>query len=107
MAANCFIFFLECKENVGRINGGLVHALYDYTSENDDELSFYCGDELTVLRRGDTVEKEWWWGRDRKGNTGYIPCNLVGVSGILLNVFDSTKSLEKVKLSGAVLRFDS
>lgn len=74
----CFGYLHECKENVGRINGGLVHALYDYTSENDDELSFYCGDELTVLRRGDTVEKEWWWGRDRKGNTGYIPCNLVG-----------------------------
>lgn len=74
----CFAYLHECKENVGRIQGGLVHTLYDYTAENEDELSFYCGDELTILRRGDNNEKEWWWARDRKGNVGYIPCNLVG-----------------------------
>lgn len=57
-----------------------MHTLYDYTSEHEDEMSFYAGDELTILRRGDNTEKEWWWARDRKGVTGYVPCNLVGVS---------------------------
>ncbi|XP_066917513.1 apoptosis-stimulating of p53 protein 1-like isoform X1 [Clytia hemisphaerica] len=74
----CFAYLHECKENVGRIDAGLVHALYDYEGQYEDELSFYCGDELTILRRGDNSEKEWWWARDCKGNMGYIPCNLVG-----------------------------
>jgi hypothetical protein len=74
----CFGYLHECKENVGRSNNGLVHALYDYVKEHEDELSFSCGEELTVLRRGDTNEKEWWWARNRSGDAGYIPCNLVG-----------------------------
>ncbi|XP_065656588.1 apoptotic enhancer 1 protein isoform X2 [Hydra vulgaris] len=75
---NCFGYLHECKENVGRINGGLVHALFDYTAESDDELSFYCGDTLTVLKRGDNNEKEWWWCRNKNGEVGYVACNLVG-----------------------------
>lgn len=74
------LFHPECKENVGRMSSGLVHALYDYTAENDDELNFHCGDTLTIVRRGDTTEKEWWWARHRNGQTGYVPCNLIGVS---------------------------
>jgi len=74
----CFAYLHECKENVGRMSSGLVHALYDYTAENDDELNFHCGDTLTIVRRGDTTEKEWWWARHRNGQTGYVPCNLIG-----------------------------
>ena len=84
--------FIECKENVGRINGGLVHALFDYTAESDDELSFYCGDTLTVLKRGDNNEKEWWWSRNRNGEMGYVACNLVGVRNIFLSSFKLVKS---------------
>ena len=76
--------YIECKENVGRSNGGLVHGLFDYTSQTDDELSFFCGDTLTILRRGDTVEKEWWWAKNRKGDMGYVPCNLIGVSAFFV-----------------------
>lgn len=79
----CVCFVLECKENVGRINNGLVYAIYDYAGEHEDELNFMNGDELTILRRGDNNEKEWWWARDRKGVTGYVPCNLIGVSSFL------------------------
>lgn len=60
------------------MNKGLVYALWDYTAQQADELSFSEGDALTVLRRRDDTETEWWWARlnDREG---YIPRNLLGV----------------------------
>ncbi len=52
--------------------------MYDYESQNSDELSFREADELVVLRKGDEFEREWWWSRldDREG---YVPRNLLGV----------------------------
>lgn len=60
------------------MNKGLVYALWDYTAQQADELSFNEGDALTVLRRRDDTETDWWWARlnDREG---YIPRNLLGV----------------------------
>lgn len=60
------------------MNKGLVYALWDYTAQQADELSFSEGDALTVLRRRDDTETDWWWARlnDREG---YIPRNLLGV----------------------------
>lgn len=60
------------------MNKGLVYALWDYTAQEPDELSFNEGDALTVLRRRDNTETEWWWARlnDREG---YVPRNLLGV----------------------------
>ena len=69
----------------------MVHTLYDYTGEHEDELTFYGGDELTILRRGDNNEKEWWWAKDRKGVEGYVPCNLVGVSLNLKRFINNTQ----------------
>lgn len=42
-------------------------------------MSFECGEELLVLKRGDATEKEWWWAQNNNGETGYIPRNLLGV----------------------------
>ena len=39
-------------------------------------------DRLVVVRKGDEVEKEWWWSRhqDREdAREGYIPRNLLGL----------------------------
>lgn len=60
------------------MNRGVVYALWDYEAQSDDELAFSEGDCMTVLRREDEVETEWWWARcgDREG---YIPRNLLGV----------------------------
>lgn len=60
------------------MNKNLTYALWDYTAQRPDELSFSEGDALAVLRRGDNVETEWWWARlnDREG---YVPRNLLGV----------------------------
>ncbi|KAM3843236.1 apoptosis-stimulating of p53 protein 1-like [Diretmus argenteus] len=74
----CSQFLYGVQEKLGVMNKGLVYALWDYTSQQADELSFSEGDALTVLRRGDDVETEWWWARlnDREG---YIPRNLLGL----------------------------
>lgn len=41
------------QDKLGVVRQGQVYALYDYTAQNDDELSFQDGDLMTILRRGD------------------------------------------------------
>lgn len=69
---------LGIQDKLGVLNNGIVYALYDYESQNNDELSFKVSDRIQVLRKGDAQEKEWWWSKlyDREG---YIPRNLIGV----------------------------
>ena len=67
------------QEKMGVMNRGVVYALWDYEPQNDDELGFSEGDCLTVLRRDDEVERDWWWARCGD-HEGYIPRNLLGVS---------------------------
>lgn len=67
------------QEKLGILNGGVVYALYDYDSQNADELSFRDGDQLVVLKKGDDLEREWWWSR-LNDQEGYVPRNLLGVS---------------------------
>lgn len=61
------------------MNKGVVYALWGYEAQNSDELSFHEGDAITILRRKDEHETQWWWARlgDREG---YAPRNLLGVS---------------------------
>lgn len=61
------------------MNHGVVYALWDYEPQRDDELCFSEGDCMTVLRREDEVETEWWWAQCGD-HEGYIPRNLLGVS---------------------------
>ncbi|XP_029316482.1 apoptosis-stimulating of p53 protein 1-like isoform X3 [Cottoperca gobio] len=74
----CSQFLYGVQEKLGVMNKGLVYTLWDYTGQQADELSFSEGDALTVLRRRDDTETEWWWSRlnDREG---YIPRNLLGL----------------------------
>ncbi|KAM9842353.1 apoptosis-stimulating of p53 protein 1-like [Aulostomus maculatus] len=74
----CSQFLYGVQEKLGVMNKGLVYALWDYTAQQADELSFSEGDTLTVLRRRDDTETEWWWARlnDREG---YVPRNLLGL----------------------------
>ncbi|XP_028250947.1 apoptosis-stimulating of p53 protein 1-like isoform X2 [Parambassis ranga] len=74
----CSQFLYGVQEKLGVMNKGLVYALWDYTAQQPDELSFSEGDALTVLRRRDDTETEWWWARlnDREG---YVPRNLLGL----------------------------
>ncbi|XP_039993220.1 apoptosis-stimulating of p53 protein 1-like isoform X3 [Xiphias gladius] len=74
----CSQFLYGVQEKLGVMNKGLVYALWDYKAQQADELSFSEGDALTVLRRRDETETEWWWARlnDREG---YVPRNLLGL----------------------------
>ena len=55
--------------------------MFDYQPQNADELPLVDGMPLTVLRKGDEVEREWWWtSAGDPPRDGYIPRNLLGVS---------------------------
>ncbi|XP_044228557.1 apoptosis-stimulating of p53 protein 2a isoform X2 [Thunnus albacares] len=74
----CSQFLYGVQEKMGIMNRGVVYGLWDYTGENPDELSFREGDCMTIVRREDEDEIEWWWAR--MGDTeGYIPRNLLGL----------------------------
>ncbi|XP_067441818.1 apoptosis-stimulating of p53 protein 2-like [Thunnus thynnus] len=76
--AQCSQFLYGVQEKMGVMNRGVVYALWDYEPQSDDELGFIEGDCMTVLRREDEVETEWWWARCGD-HEGYIPRNLLGL----------------------------
>ncbi|XP_033480652.1 apoptosis-stimulating of p53 protein 2-like [Epinephelus lanceolatus] len=76
--AQCSQFLYGVQEKMGVMNRGVVYALWDYKPQRDDELGFSEGDCMTVLRRDDEVENEWWWARCGD-HEGYIPRNLLGL----------------------------
>uniref|UniRef100_A0A3P9CDB8 Apoptosis-stimulating of p53 protein 2 n=1 Tax=Maylandia zebra TaxID=106582 RepID=A0A3P9CDB8_9CICH len=76
--AQCSQFLYGVQEKMGVMNHGVVYALWDYKPQSDDELCFSEGDCMTVLRREDEVETEWWWARCGD-HEGYIPRNLLGL----------------------------
>ncbi|XP_049319695.1 protein phosphatase 1, regulatory subunit 13Ba isoform X3 [Astyanax mexicanus] len=74
----CSQFLYGVQEKLGVMNKGAVYALWDYKAQSSDELSFSEGDALTVLRRRDDSETEWWWAR-LNNQEGYVPRNLLGL----------------------------
>ncbi|KAM4625934.1 apoptosis-stimulating of p53 protein 1-like [Polymixia lowei] len=74
----CSQFLYGVQEKLGVMNKGSVYALWDYGSQQADELSFSEGDALAVLRRRDDAETEWWWAR-HNDREGYVPRNLLGL----------------------------
>ncbi|CAG5928068.1 unnamed protein product [Menidia menidia] len=74
----CSQFLYGVQEKMGVMNKGTVYTLWNYESQNPDELSFKEGDAITILRRQDDSETEWWWAR-LEANEGYVPRNLLGL----------------------------
>lgn len=74
----CSQFLYGVQEKLGVMNKGTVYALWEYEAQNPDELSFSEGDAITILRRQDDSETEWWWAR-LEDNEGYVPRNLLGL----------------------------
>lgn len=64
---------------MGLMHNGMVYALWDYSAEFGDELSFREGESVTVLRRDGPEETDWWWAA-LHGQEGYVPRNYFGVS---------------------------
>nr|XP_057921346.1 apoptosis-stimulating of p53 protein 2-like isoform X2 [Doryrhamphus excisus] len=76
--AQCSQFLYGVQEKMGVMNRGVVYALWNYEPQSSDELGFQEGDCMTVLKREDEVESEWWWARCGDYE-GYIPRNLLGL----------------------------
>ncbi|XP_077408600.1 protein phosphatase 1, regulatory subunit 13Bb isoform X2 [Vanacampus margaritifer] len=74
----CSQFLYGVQEKMGVMNKGTVYALWDYQAQKQDELSFGEGDAVTVLRRQDDSETEWWWAQ-LEDTEGYVPRNLLGL----------------------------
>ena len=78
----CSQYLLFVQNELGVMNNGSVYTLYDYEPNDsmDNELTFKDGDQLTILRRGDENESEWWWARhEPTQQEGYVPRNYLGV----------------------------
>lgn len=74
----CSEYLYSVQEKLGIINNGIVYTIFDYEAENSDEISFKMGNQLTILRKGDDNEKEWWWAR-HQDQEGYVARNLLGL----------------------------
>ncbi|XP_039547902.1 protein phosphatase 1, regulatory subunit 13Bb isoform X4 [Pimephales promelas] len=74
----CSQFLYGVQEKLGVMNKGVVYALWDYEAQSADELSFQEGDAITVLRRKDDTETDWWWSK-LNDKEGYVPRNLLGL----------------------------
>ena len=76
----CYDYLCNIQENLGLMNNTEVFAVYDYKAHRSDELDFGVGAKLSVLRRGDDFEKEWWWCKiSAPEQNGYVPRNLLGL----------------------------
>ncbi|XP_077566928.1 protein phosphatase 1, regulatory subunit 13Bb isoform X2 [Stigmatopora nigra] len=74
----CSQFLYGVQEKMGVMNKGTVYALWNYAAQNQDELSFGESDAVTVLRRQDDSETDWWWAQV-EDTEGYVPRNLLGL----------------------------
>lgn len=75
-----FFILAGIQEKLGILHSGEVFAVFSYDAQQQDELKFIVNDKLTILRKGDEAEREWWWARTDTGHEGYVPRNLFGVS---------------------------
>ncbi|XP_055695150.1 apoptosis-stimulating of p53 protein 2 isoform X2 [Lutzomyia longipalpis] len=75
----CSEYLYSIQEKLGILNSGEVYAVFSYDAQQADELSFSINDHLTILRKGDDAEREWWWAKDSTGKEGYVPRNLLGL----------------------------
>lgn len=75
---DCATYLADVEHSMGLMHNGTVYALWDYSAEFGDELSFREGDSVTVLRRDGQEETDWWWAA-LHGQEGYVPRNYFGL----------------------------
>ncbi|ELT99489.1 hypothetical protein CAPTEDRAFT_154009 [Capitella teleta] len=75
----CSQYLYGIQEKLGSMNKGCVFAVFDYEAEHSDELSVKNQDKVTIVRRGDEQEVDWWWAKRPDRSEGYLPKNLLGL----------------------------
>ncbi|XP_023398937.2 relA-associated inhibitor isoform X1 [Loxodonta africana] len=75
---DCATYLADVEQSMGLMHNGTVYALWDYSAEFGDELSFREGDSVTVLRKDGPEENDWWWAT-LHGQEGYVPRNYFGL----------------------------
>ncbi|XP_058901187.1 relA-associated inhibitor isoform X2 [Kogia breviceps] len=75
---DCATYLADVEQSMGLMYNGVVYALWDYSAEFGDELSFREGESVTVLRRDGPEETDWWWAT-LHGQEGYVPRNYFGL----------------------------
>ncbi|XP_056622719.1 relA-associated inhibitor [Triplophysa dalaica] len=73
---NCESFLRGVEEVMGVENSGVVYALWVYSAQAPDELSFKEGDMVTILQKTEGVD--WWWA-SLCGREGFVPINYFGL----------------------------
>ncbi|MBZ3878110.1 RelA-associated inhibitor [Sciurus carolinensis] len=76
--ADCATYLADVEQSMGLMHSGAVYALWDYSAEFGDELSFREGESVTILRRDGPEETDWWWAT-LHGQEGYVPRNYFGI----------------------------
>lgn len=76
----------EIQEKLGINNKSEVYGAASFKSRKSDELSFEVNDLLIILRKGDDDSERWWAKMKETGNEGFVPRNLLAVSGIYVAV---------------------
>lgn len=71
-------FFLSCYVHFA-VSGsrGLLRAIYEYTAQFDEELSFPEGALIDLLRTDDNGVDDGWWEGRYNGKVGVFPSVVV------------------------------
>lgn len=56
----------------------VVVALYSFTSQNEEEMSFEKGERLEIINKP-ANDPDWWMARNKFGDSGLVPKNYVHV----------------------------
>ena len=85
-----------------------LQAVYDYTGNDDGELSFRAGDVIDVIEQGEVTGDSWWDGRNKRtGETGSFCLAFTQGWEVLMPVVTPVSSAPNSRfpsLTGSLLR---